>query len=99
MFMVLGRKKKINLYFVAKEQKMNHEGVVTSHKLFKVTTVLTPLLYLKLEEIKQRPLKKTPKLLFERKSCFYCIVYWNILLNVTGALLFPSTKVGGNIVN
>lgn len=61
MFMVLGRKKKINLYFVAKEQKMNHEGVVTSHKLFKVTTVLTPLLYLKLEEIKQRPLKKNPQ--------------------------------------
>lgn len=79
---------------MAKEQKVNHEGLVISHRLFKESMVVTLIP----EEIMQRPLKKPPNLLFRRKSCFYCIIHWNILLNVLGALLFPSTEVG-NIVN
>lgn len=46
MLMVLGRLKKY-LYFVAKEQKVNREGLVTSHKLFKETTAVTLIPYIR----------------------------------------------------
>jgi len=41
MFMVLGRKKHTD--FVVAEQKVNLEGLVTSHRLFKETKAVTPV--------------------------------------------------------